>query len=83
MTTPYYGGLTAVHETPLLFPLGNKPIEAVHRCAGPGCATCLWASWGIVRSHAGFWYGWDGDKSVVIDSDSAAVRVRPEDLGLK
>lgn len=80
---PYFGGIAATHQTPLLFRLGNNQREAVHRCAGPGCVTCAWASWGIVRSYMGFWFGWDSeDRSVVIDSDREAVKVLPSDLGL-
>lgn len=80
---PYYGGLHAVHQTPHLFRPGSNPREVVHQCAGAGCATCLWSSWGIVRSWKGFWFGWTtAGESVVIDSDKAAVQVLPEEVNL-
>lgn len=82
-TRPYIGGITAVHQSPLLFRLGKKNGEARHRCAGPGCVTCLWATWKIYRSWVGFWFGWDeNDRALIIDNDKEACRILPEDLGL-
>lgn len=80
---PYIGGINAVHRTPLLFRPGTKERPAVHHCAGAGCVTCLWASYGVFRSYLGWWFGWTADgRSVVIDDDRAACVVLPEELGL-
>lgn len=79
----YYGGIPAVHQTPLLFRQGNHEQTAVHQCAGAGCVTCLWATHGVFRSYVGFWFGWNERlESVTIDDDRAACSILPEELNL-